>query len=321
MSTPLVSFVIPVLNAEGDIGRCLTSIKNLTWEGQAYEIVVMDNGSKDNTQQIVKGLGFSCHVVSGVKVGELRNRGARIARGDYLAFVDADVEVMPGWLCNGLVAFHDEQVVACGCFPGVPKDATWVQQTWDIHQRDRQDKPQRRSVAWLPSMNLLVRRSTFITVGGFNAQLTTAEDVDLCYRLGQLGTILNNPGMEAVHWGEAPDLRTFWRKEVWRGTGNLSGVLSHGLRWDELPSLGYPLYILGLLLFTSVAGILDLWYWQVLLVPLAFGFLLLPALLLAIATCYQVGQFRTFLQLVLLYLIYGVARAFSVMKSITAHQK
>jgi hypothetical protein len=50
-----------------------------------------------------------------------------------------------------------------------------------------------------------------------------------------------------VHWGEARNLLGFWRKEVWRGTSNLKGVIGHGLSLDELPSLGYPLYVLFVL--------------------------------------------------------------------------
>jgi cellulose synthase/poly-beta-1,6-N-acetylglucosamine synthase-like glycosyltransferase len=248
-------------------------------------------------------------------VGELRNHGAAIAQGGYLAFIDADVEVMPGWLRNGVVAFDDSQVVACGCFPGVPKDATWVQRTWDVHQRGRQQLIKARPVAWLPSMNLLVRREAFLAVGGFNKQLTTAEDVDLCYRLGQLGTILYNADMQAIHWGEARDLRTFWRKEVWRGTGNLSGVLSHGMRWDELPSLGYPLYMLSLLLLFGVVSTFDLGHWRMIFTPLNLGLLAFPALLLAIDTSCRARQFAFLPKLFLLYLIYGFARAYSVIKA------
>ena len=89
-------------------------------------------------------------------------------------------------------------------------------------------------------MAFIVRRNEFLTSGGFAEDLETAEDVDLCYRLGQQGTILYNPSMEAVHWGEDPDLATFWSKEVWRGKGSLKGIFAHGMRWDELPSIGYP---------------------------------------------------------------------------------
>jgi glycosyltransferase involved in cell wall biosynthesis len=315
MSKPCVSFVIPVLNAERDIKRCLTSINNLQCEEGAYEVIVLDNGSTDCTQQVVREMGFVCQVIPEVKVGALRNHGAAIARGDYLAFIDADVELMPRWLLNGLTAFDHTHVVASGCFPKAPPNATWVQRAWEIQQRGGQGSRSVTPVPWLPSMNLLVRREAFLSVGGFDEQLTTAEDVDLCYRLGKVGTILSNSDMEAIHWGEAPDLRTFWRKEVWRGIGNLKGVLSHGLRWDELPSLGYPLYMLGMILLFGATSLLGMWQGKMALVSLNLGLLTLPALLLAMQTSHRTRQFSACPKLFLLYLLYGLARAYSLIKA------
>jgi glycosyltransferase involved in cell wall biosynthesis len=310
-----VSFIIPVLNGEKDIGRCLDSIRNQKFPKEEYEVLVVDNGSTDRTCQIVKSFGFDLQVISGVSVAALRNRGARIARGDYLAFVDADVELASDWLKNGLAAFGDQQVVAAGCFPQVPQPGTWVQQVWDIHQRGHEWKRSGNPIEWLPSMNLLVRRNIFLSVGGFSEYLETAEDVDLCYRITQRGTILCTPAMEAVHWGEARDVPMFWRKEVWRGKGNLKGVFSHGLRWDEFPSLGYPIYILCLFVLLGLSCILDLWNRQFTLTPFSLSLLTLPAFFLAIATMLRVRQPRALPGLFLLYLIYGCARAYSIISS------
>ena len=149
MAKPLVSFVIPVFNSEQDIARCLRSIRNLCFPEAAYEVLIMDNGSTDRTHQIMRDLGFTFQVIPQVNVSTLRNRGAALAQGDYLAFVDSDVELTPRWLHNGLAPFADSQVVACGCFPGVPQEATWVQQAWDIHQRGRQSVDKPVSVPWL----------------------------------------------------------------------------------------------------------------------------------------------------------------------------
>jgi glycosyltransferase involved in cell wall biosynthesis len=312
---PLVSFVIPVLNAEQYLGRCLVAIRNQQYAGGTSEVLIIDNGSTDRTHRIIRDLGFDFQLVPELNVSALRNRGAAIAKGLYVAFVDSDVELTPHWLQHGLAAFGDQRVVASGCFPDVPKDATWVQQTWDLHQRGRQSEAEPTPVSWLSSMNVIVRRDDFLAVSGFNESLETAEDVDLCYRLGQRGTILYNPAMKAVHWGEASDLGRFWRKEVWRGLGNLSGVLSHGLRWDELPSLGYPLYVLCLVVLSGLGALFDLWHQQVVLTPLCLFLLILPALLLAVHTARIVKCPGVAPKLFLLYLIYGFARAYSVTKA------
>ena len=313
---PQVSFIIPVLNGERDIERCLLSVRRLNFPREQCEVFVVDNGSNDKTHKIVKDLGFDMLLVPHVSVAALRNRGALTARGEYLAFIDADVELMPYWLLDGLVAFKNSAVVAAGCFPRIPNPATWVQQTWDLHQRvgQRTNQP----VAWLPSMNMLVRRAAFEAIGGFNETLTTAEDVDLCYRLGRIGIILCNPAMEAIHWGEAANLRIFWRKETWRGRGNLKGVLSHGLRWDELPSVGYPLYMLCLTILSCLALAIDLSHRQAILTIINLVFFTLPALFLAVRVSHRTEELRALPKLFLLYLIYGIARAYSIVKESTS---
>jgi glycosyltransferase involved in cell wall biosynthesis len=315
MAKPLVSFVIPVLNSEDYIARCLRSIRNATFPEATCEVLILDNGSTDRTPQIIHDLGFDFHVIPKVHVSALRNRGAMMAQGDYLAFVDADVELMPYWLQNALVPFQDRRVVASGCFAGVPQDATWVQRTWDVHQRGHQLERTPKPVPWLPAMNLIVRRGDFLAVAGFNERLETVEDVDLCYRLGQRGTILCNPAMEAIHWGEARNLRTFWRKEVWRAKSNLKGVWSHGLRWDEVPSLGYPLYVICCGLFFVLGVGTDLWSQQLFLTPLSLVLLILPALLLALHTAYVAKQLPLIPKLFVLYFVYGCARAYSIVKT------
>lgn len=315
MATPLVSFVIPVFNSEKDIARCLLSIRQQDFPAEAYEVLIMDNGSTDQTHQIMRDLGFSFQVIPRVNVSTLRNRGAALAQGEYIAFVDSDVELVPGWLQHGLPTFVDQQIVACGCFPGIPKESTWVQRAWDVHQRGSQCDATQVPVSWLASMNLIVRRDTFLAVAGFNENLETAEDVDLCYRLGQHGVILRNCGMAAIHWGEARDLRTFWRKEVWRGLGNWHGVLSHGWRWDELPSLGYPLYTISLLLLSVLGIVSDVWQRHILLTPPCFLLLSLPPLVLAVRTTRLAHCLDVLPQLFLLYLVYGIARAYALMKN------
>jgi glycosyltransferase involved in cell wall biosynthesis len=313
--SPIVSFIIPVLNGEKYIERCLLSIRNLAFPSDAYEIIIIDNGSTDRTHQIIAMLGFKFLIIKGLNVSALRNQAAKHANGSYFAFVDSDVELSPSWIEKALASFGDKTVIASGCFPQVPPNATWVQATWDIHQSKHQLMTTRRAVSWLPSMNLVVRRADFLAIGGFNEGLETAEDVDLCYRLGARGTILCNPTMEAIHWGEAHDLRTFWRKEVWRGLGNLKGMRSHGVRSDELPSLGYPLYMLMMTLFCMVAVLIDLWQWRIRFMPFGLFGLTLPAICLALNTAYRAQSPEALLRLFVLYCVYGSARAYSIVRT------
>jgi glycosyltransferase involved in cell wall biosynthesis len=317
MNNIVVSFIIPVFNSEIFIEKCLLSIRKQFYSNEEYEVIILDNGSVDCTHQIMKELGFNFQVIQKVNVSTLRNYGAAVAQGDYLAFVDSDVELSPYWLQNALSSFHDCHVVASGCFPGIPQSSTWVQRAWDLHQRGRKNLTKPTPIPWLPSMNLIVRRDDFAAISGFNEDLVTAEDVDLCYRLSQRGTILCNPSMQAIHWGEAKNLRTFWRKEAWRGIGNLKGLLSHGFRWDELPSLVHPLYVIVALLLLAMAVSKDFWSQQISFMPLSLAMLLCPPLFLAMNTARLANRLGTMPGLFLLYLIYGVARACAVLRGLT----
>lgn len=310
----LVSIVIPVLNCERYITRCLLSIRNLRFRQEEYEVLIMDNGSTDKTQQIVCDMGYEFQVLPNVNVSALRNRGVAMAKGDHVAFVDSDVELSRDWLENGLMNFKDRRVLACGGPRRVPRDSTWVQQTWSLHLCSRRPELEPTPVPWLYSMAFIVRRDEFLAIGGFSEHLETGEDVDLCYRLGQHGKILYDPEMEAVHLGEDPDLRSFWRKEVWRGIGNLKGIFSHGLRMDEMPSLGYPLYVLFLIL--SLSSIIGFWRGQATLIPINLGLMMMPAMVLAVNTVSRTRRLSAFYKLFLLYLVYGFARAYSLIKAL-----
>jgi len=95
-----VSFIIPVFNDQANIKRCIQSIQALHTPGNEYEIIVLDNGSTDGTHRVMEELGVPFEIVEQGHVSVLRNRGAQKAQGQFLAFIDSDVE-----LCNELGIF------------------------------------------------------------------------------------------------------------------------------------------------------------------------------------------------------------------------
>src|SRR5438270_8586377 len=97
-----ISIIIPALNEEKMIGRCLESLTRLTFAQDRFEVLVVDNGSRDNTLAIVESFKdrFNLKVLqqAGVRISALRNLGARTASGDILAFLDADCLASAEWL-------------------------------------------------------------------------------------------------------------------------------------------------------------------------------------------------------------------------------
>ncbi len=306
---PKVSFIIPALNVEKTLPLCLKAIFSQTTGTEIFEVVLLDNGSTDHTVEIAKGFGVKVINAPGPTVAALRNLGAKLAQGEVLAYVDADCVIASDWLENALPFFDDPKIGAVGSPTLVPEDATWVQRAWYL-QRKGSGEPQ--EVEWLPTENLLVRREAFEKIGGFDENLITCEDVDFCYRLGKFYKIISVPQIRSVHLGEARTLSHFFRKERWRGKGNLKGVFSHGLKLSELPSLGLPVYYLigtmGLLI-----GLLELFlqgsFW---LFGASLLGLITPPILLALRTSIKQKTLKYFFRLVLLYITYALARMFAI---------
>lgn len=299
------SVIIPAFNEAEHLGRCLEGLA-AQGRGQSLieEVIVVDNLSTDDTARVAEALG--ARVVSAPKgtIASVRNRGAEAADGEIFAFIDADCVPLPGWLVAAHARFEEPGTVAVGAYPRVPEDATWVQSVWSRLCQGGPAAP----AAWLPSANMLVRRSAFREVGGFNEELITCEDVDLSYRLGRLGTVFSDPAAAVIHHREPATLGRFFTKEVWHSRDNYTGLRRHGLVLRELPSLVMPL------LFTLGVVLAPLTPW---LGPVGW---MGAALALAVPGAYTVRALlaghRDVISVFVIYLVYFAARGWSAIKTV-----
>ena len=94
ISVVSISIIIPALNEEKMIGRCLESLTQLAFAHDRFEVLIVDNGSRDRTLAIAESfkdrLNLKILQQAGVRISALRNLGARAASGNTLAFLDAD---------------------------------------------------------------------------------------------------------------------------------------------------------------------------------------------------------------------------------------
>jgi len=249
--TPTVSFVIPVRDDAVRLQRCLETIADNLFPRERVEVVVADNGSTDGSERVAAEAGATVLSLPGLRVGALRNRAARAARGDILAFVDADHEIDRRWIASAADAFAQRPwVAAVGALCHAPADGTWVEATYDAL---RDHGPEAREVRWLGSGNLAVRRQTFQELGGFDESLDACEDVDLCRRLRARGyRILADGRLRNVHLGDPRTLGDLFRKELWRSRGSLRVSLRGPLALRDLPSVAIPVVQLGLAVATVV---------------------------------------------------------------------
>ncbi|MDU9042192.1 glycosyltransferase [Pseudomonas corrugata] len=249
-----VSIVIPMYNEARHIGRTLRAAQEAARQAQLEcELIVVDNGSDDHGPRIANELGARVLIVPGVHIGALRNRGAAVAHGDWLAFIDADIEMPANWL-KLLLKLEGHQGDVLGLDLDTPCQAPWFAEAWQ-RRSQRPGSHRLDRVQWLPSANLLMRRSWFERVGGFDETLRTGEDKDFSLRLGQLDAqlLLVNECV-ALHWGYEGSWREWMSKELWRQGSHLQLLRSHGpsLRLLRFPMLSIAAWGLDLLALVAL---------------------------------------------------------------------
>lgn len=191
---PFVSVVIPVKDRADELRRCIASLRRVRYPQGRLEIVVVDDGSCDATPEVARSLGAAVISSGGRGRGPAaaRNGGAAVADGELLAFIDSDCTASEEWLAELVGSFDDPEVVAVGGrVAGM--HASSALDRYEAEMSSLSLGPRDRSgqggtdTFYLPSCNLLVRRSAFAAIGGFREELHVGEDVDLTWRLRDRG--------------------------------------------------------------------------------------------------------------------------------------
>jgi len=298
---PFVSIVIPAKNEERDFGKCLTSLKALDYPPERLEIILVDNGSTDQTREIAQSHGVRVLREDSGTIARLRNIGVEASSGEILGFLDADMEVRPNWLKAALEVLESKEVGAVGGLLLIPDDATWVEKVWSLK---RSSRPFRGPVEWLGSGNLVMPKNVFEQVGRWNEALPTCEDLDLCSRIKKKYTLIHYELVASIHHGGAKTLSEVFKKEIWRGSNNFDNVKTRIRNMREWPTLLFPL-VHGCFLGVFLGAIF--WNWRVALMVLP-GTLLFPAMR---AGYVAVGARKPeyFFQLLCVWFVYYSARS------------
>ena len=252
-----ISIVIPMYNEARHIGRTLLAAQKAAHAADVEcELIVVDNGSSDEGPQIARQFGAHVLVMPGLLIGALRNRGTAIATGEWLAFIDADIEMPEDWLRPLFDIEASGQADVFGLDLHTPAAAPWYATAWQ-RRTLRPTTHTSHVVDWLPSANLLMRRRWFDKVGGFNETLRTGEDKEFTLRLREHGArLLSINESVALHWGYEMNWREWMGKELWRQGSHLQLLRSHGfsLRLLRFPMLSILVWILD---FLAISALLD----------------------------------------------------------------
>lgn len=189
--TPRVSVVVPAYNAADTLGETLESVAAQTFRD--FELVVVDDGSSDATLKVLlkyaaKWPWLRWEHQQNTGVAAARNRAIELARGEFIAFLDADDLWMPDKLSAQMEAFDRNPAAAC-----VYTDEIDFQPDRDMPKTLFQDKrPARGNILrqlfpgnFVLTSSLMVRKAAILEIGGFNPAHRVYEDLDLFMRLAE----------------------------------------------------------------------------------------------------------------------------------------
>ena len=188
----LVSVVIPAHNEEIYLLACLESIRNQDYAGE-YEVIVVDNASTDNTAQIARDWGAQVVYESKRSPACARQKGAQVAKGKIIAFIDADTRAPAHWLSTIVWRFlcEPETVVISGPYAyndagRIARIASYGNFISIIIDQLFRKAFNKGSAVW--GCNFAVRRPALMEVGGFDTSIKFyGEEYELSLRLSKAG--------------------------------------------------------------------------------------------------------------------------------------
>ena len=306
----LISVIVPALNEESVIGRCLASLQQQKLPKACFEVIVVDNGSTDRTKEIARSFRGSLSVTvldrSGVRISALRNFGAAVARGTFLAFLDADCVAPPHWLQQtaDLLRADDSRII--GAQYRIPANSSWVAKAWygDLWRLKH------GAVSYVPGGDLAASRELFVNLGGFDETIVTSEDTEFCERAAAASVpILAVPSLSVVHLGTPQTLEGFYRKQSWHGINVHRLFLRDMLHSKSRKAMLFAVYMLiGIAL--AIAGVCaGAVYGNVAAALVGAAVPLAGPLVLASLASLERKRWNYLLPLTVLYAAYGLARA------------
>jgi glycosyltransferase involved in cell wall biosynthesis len=255
-----ISAIIPTFNRASMLKRTLQSLLGQTLPSDEYEIIVVDNNSTDDTNDVVQsfqdntvGVQVRCILEREQGSSATRNRGAHEAQGELLAFIDDDETASPTWLATYVEAHAT--LANIGAIGGPcevvyeTERPEWLFKELDYTyaKLDKGEQVRRLDEDVVYEGNLSIRKDLFIEYGGFPTSLGRTGNNYLGYEGGALQSRLRRAGFDiyylpqAVIWHHIPASRMS-RWEVLRrchGAGRTRVLRKIVTRQQMLTRFGY----------------------------------------------------------------------------------
>ncbi len=214
---PEVSVVVPVRDGASSLLALLASLESQDLPIDSYEVIVVDNGSRDDSAAVAATHGVRVASAPVPNRALARNVGAQAAHADVVAFIDADCTASPQWLsallrCRGTAPLVAGPVEIETHKP--PNAIERFEASWRFNQEGAVTR------GWAATANLMVERPAFEAVGGFDPEYPhIGEDVDFCLRAGRAGYDLGFCREAVVRHGAEHELGPVIRRAFFHGYG------------------------------------------------------------------------------------------------------
>jgi GT2 family glycosyltransferase len=226
---PPVSVVVCSYNGSRTIRDCMEGLSNLDYPD--YEVIVVNDGSTDNTAEIVAEYPFKLISTPNMGLSSARNTGMEAATGEIVAYTDDDAHPDPDWLKYLAAAFLKTEHAGIGGPNIAPRDDGEIAECvanapgGPVHVLLSDTEAEH-----IPGCNMAFRREALMAIGGFDVQYRAAgDDVDACWRIQEQGWTLGFSPAAMVWHHQRNSIRDYWKQQ--KGYGKAEALLER--KWAD----------------------------------------------------------------------------------------
>ncbi|MFW6016025.1 MAG: glycosyltransferase [bacterium] len=234
LESKFVSVIIPVYNDTYRLKKCLEALEKQTYSSSFFEIIVVDNGSKDNIEETVRKYNVKLLLEHNIQSSyAARNKGIRNCKGDIIAFIDSDCTPVPNWIEEGVKVLENEKVdLAGGKVNFTYSTKKKAAEIFDsITNMQIEENIRDRGVA--KTANLFISRNIIKEVGLFPENIKSGGDVFWTKKATEQGfKLIYVPEAEVYH--PTRNLKQLINKQIRVGKGQMSLWINDSVSCREI---------------------------------------------------------------------------------------
>ncbi len=219
--SPRYSVVIPAYNAESTIDECLRALDTQSIEPKDYEVIVVDDGSTDQTAEIIKRHDVTYIYQQNAGPARARNHGAEEAKGRIILFTDSDCVASGNWIEEMVRPLEENENVSAAKGAYRTRQSSLTARFAQVEFEERFEiLKNAKSIDMIDTYAAAFRSEVFRGAGGFDESFTVAnnEDTELSYKLSSSGHLmLFNPEAIVYHLKHPDSPKKYFKLKLSRG--------------------------------------------------------------------------------------------------------